>query len=311
MPILSRNNYDALHNSLMFQLKYKRQGRIMVFTGNPMTQMGNGKTTSAVATALLMDKVGWDVSKIEYRFEPFINLIDQMRYDALVNKKYYQVAINDESQRAIPNDEWLSANAKNMLYVNSVFRKARCLTIYISPSFNFILKKIRHLVNYWVIPDTEIIESGQIMCKMKVFALGHDLFKEKMNLYPLKVYSEAEKCMFQADEFIVKKPPEEILDAVEKKEDFEKGLIHQDAILASRKADVISDQKPKLSLQELITKFDALPETTLEFNKKKKVSQGLIQYLDMNLNREDARHIASVLTIKKQVEREKEVEKNG
>jgi hypothetical protein len=279
----------------MYRLRVKKQGQIILVVGNPMVQMGNGKTSAAVALARVLDRHGWGVAKIEYKLEPLLRLVDKMRDDAAIHHKYYQVAILDEGQVSMANDEWFTALSKAIFQVATVFRKSRCCLIIIVPRYSFILAKIRHLINILIIPNTELDENGKLIGTFKIFQLTHDIFTDKTMLMSLKFYNDKDKQICMVGRVIFKLPPPDLQREIDRKEDIEKAAIHDNALQAAIAYDKSLTKEPPKEMKDMIDFFVNNKQLRSEFLAKGKIEGAAITDVDHNIKRVDGTYFAAVV----------------
>jgi len=304
MLIVAHNDYDALPNLIRFNQEELHRGQIMVVTGNPFTQLGNGKTVSAAALGCITDtnpRHPFSVEKHQFRLTPALKMFNQFFNDYKDHRIFYQTGVLDEGQLSIPSMEWYTASAQSMVATATLMRKARGLAIIVTPNFNFILKSIRYLVNLWAYPDTEY-SAGKITGRLKIFNVSKDLFSDKISTHQLSVYDEIEKRPVWIEDCIVEMPPDDLMNAIEEKDDLNKSEMMKEAFQSSENFDKHADRMGRKTPAQVAEELVNLPEVNLEFKKTGKVSGGMIAYLDKTLNQNKAHQIARIINIHKEKE---------
>lgn len=198
----------------------KRVGLVTCITGGQFLKTGTGKSYTALKIGDENDK-DFSIDKVVYYPRDFLRVMDLIEEKG----KPGQVAVVDEGEITAPASMWYSFTNKAIGYNLATFRYLRCMSIFVTPAFSWLDKRVRILTNHLGFCEKFVETGGAASVNLRLYRLKTDLFGEKIFLNKITMYNMASKQMTSFKRFKVGLPRQDLIDEYEKKSmEFKKSL---------------------------------------------------------------------------------------
>jgi hypothetical protein len=206
------------------------QGLCMTFTGGRHIKTGCGKSFTANKVAEEMDRT-YDMKKLVYQPREFVKAMDLV--EEIGDSS--QVVVVDEGEITASARSWQSFNNAAIGYSLATNRYLRCNTIFCTPTFAWLDKRIRQLLTFWGVCEKkfdnqfqpENWHSYKLRVEMKLYKImttfyGDKTYAKKVDFYSIE-NNAMRVCYF--NRINVSLPSEQLVADYEKKsKDFKRDL---------------------------------------------------------------------------------------
>lgn len=207
------NSIDtALTDYYKHFLLNKKMGLVDVIAGSSHIKMGVGKSWAAIRKADLIDP-DFHNGKIVYEPSDFLRVMKGIENDGRAG----QVVIVDEAEVTAPAALWYSVSNRMISYTLATFRTLRCMSVFVTPAFGFLDRKVRILTSHIGFCNKDIGTGGKPEVTLRTYRITTDLFGEKIFFGKIWMYNRATKEIVKFNKFKVQAPREELTDEYEKK----------------------------------------------------------------------------------------------
>ena len=187
-------------------------GIIDIIAGGSFLKMGVGKSYAAMRKGELIDK-DFHIGKVVYHPGEFLKAMHDVESDGTPG----QVVVVDEGEITAPAALWYSVTNRMISYSLSTSRYLRSMTIFVTPSFGFLDRKVRVLASHINFCDKVVLRSGAQEVSLRTYRITTDLFGDKIFFGKIWMYNQAAKKVVKFNKFKVSLPSPELIEAYEKK----------------------------------------------------------------------------------------------
>lgn len=253
---------EALKDYFYYFFNGLKVGLITSITGSPFLKSGTGKSYTAGKLGEVLDPE-FDIDKVVYYPKEFLEVSDRIEEIG----KPCQVQVIDEGEITAPAYLYHTFTNKAIFYSLATFRYLRAMAIFVTPSFQWIDKRIRTLVSHWGYTEKQMVTGSKAEVKLRLYRVKTDLFGDKIYFNKITMYDRSINRLVTFKEFKVGLPSESFIEAYEKKarkfkQDLRKRLIPE--LEKWERYQFVEEQKPikeiieeiagdKIIINELIT----------------------------------------------------------
>jgi hypothetical protein len=204
------------------------QGLCLTLTGGKHIKTGCGKSMTANKIAEEMDET-YNMEKCVYQPREFLKAMDLV--EQIGNTS--QVVVVDEGEITASARAWQSFNNAAIGYALATNRYLKCNTIFCTPSFSWLDKRIRQLLSFWGVCEKKWDDVGheshgyRQRVEMKLYKImttfyGDKTYAKRVSFYSLE-NNKLRTCFF--NKIDVKLPSDQLVEDYEKKsKDFKRDL---------------------------------------------------------------------------------------
>ena len=242
-------------------------GLVTSIVGSSFLKTGTGKSYTALKMGQICDK-DFGIHKVVYYPRDFLKVMDLVEN----NGKPGQVVVVDEGEVTAPAHLWQNFTNRAIGYNLATFRYLRCMSIFVSPSFAWMDKKVRQLTNHLGYSEKTIVTGGATKVKLRLYRLTTDNYGEKIYMRKIKMYNTTANQIVSFKSFAVSKPSEDLceryeLKAREFKVSLRQGLI-KDMEAFDRYQTQKKDKPERVDVKELLA--DALANEVIQRDLREK-----------------------------------------
>ena len=176
-----------------------QRGYCLAMTGGSRWKIRTGKSETAIMWAKLVDP-SFDCSRIIYRPTDLLKILNKIGK----NKDYGKAIVVDEAEELVANTGWQSAMNKAISLAIATGGFRRTFIIWVTPTFDWIDKKIRKLINGWGSTEMHLDQFHKKRCTLRFFEIGTDDSGEKIFKHTPKFYDHVDGRVVHANKFEIK-----------------------------------------------------------------------------------------------------------
>lgn len=156
----------------------------MVMTGGQRWKVRTGKSWTGYVLCKQIDPT-FNSSRVVYRPSELLNLLKKFDRD----KEYGRAILVDESEELVDNTEWQKAMNKAIALAIATGGYRRVFIVWVTPTFDWIAKRIRRLINAWGSTELSMSEGqNYVKCKLHYYEIGTDEEGDKIFKHTPKYY---------------------------------------------------------------------------------------------------------------------------
>lgn len=257
------------------KLLVARQGVTTIMAGDQWTRTGCGKSYTSVRLGELIDP-GFSIDKVVYSPREYLTAMDKIEESG----EKGQVVVVDEGEVTASSAMWQSFRNKAIGYNLATGRYLQCMSIFVSPTFGWLDKRIRVLADHFGTTSKVVGASRKPIVKLRYYRIATSQVDDRIWFKKISMFNRTSRQINTFKEFKINLPNEELIAEYEKKAlNFKKGLrkelLHDLGKLEKQEEGKAFGER--IDFQTLMTKALQKPSIRKMLVEKGKVTNNLLR----------------------------------
>jgi len=201
----------ALPRFIKNELWNMRRGYSMVMTGSNSWKIRTAKSVTALRLASLVDPTFNEDTVTERVFYKPSELLTALDYVGR-RKEYGRAFIVDEAEEMISNTAWQSSMNRSIALTAATGGYRRTFIIWVTPTLNYIDKRIRLLLNGWGMTQLEM-GRNEMKASMRFYQISTNDVGDRLWRRKIPFYDKEEHKVIRSVYYDVGLPNKNMLDA--------------------------------------------------------------------------------------------------